>query len=58
MRRSSTVEVRTLLEADESIMAEITAVATTIDGRSLALEGPSHILPRDVLDDISSKHGG
>src|SRR5262249_30813399 len=36
MLRSSSVEVRVFLEVDESVMAEIMCVATTIDGRSLS----------------------
>ena len=74
MLRNSSVEVRALLETDESIMAEITAVATTIDGRSLTFEAAiahrwhegrlvryrAYVdpLPPDVLDAISSKHRG
>src|SRR5262249_22105721 len=74
MLRSSSVEVRAFLENDESIMAEVTLVATTIDGRSLAVESViahrwhegrlvryrAYVdpLPPDVLDAISSKHRG
>jgi hypothetical protein len=74
MLRSSSVEGRALLEADESIMAEVTLVATTIDGRCLTVESViahrwhegrlvryrAYVdpLPPDVLDAISSKHRG